>query len=145
MTWKPIYSENRDRKSDVISIGFLAGIGTLIPLLGGLIAFVPSVILAITEGGGPQMGQIVGIVAVVLGSEALEGFVLTPVILSKETGLHPLTLILAIFIAGEVLGFFGVLLAVPIASIVKILFGQFVLPEIRALAKEKPEPTSDTT
>jgi predicted PurR-regulated permease PerM len=99
------------------------------------------VIIALLETENP-VARIIGIIAVVILSEGFEGFVLTPIILSKDTGLHPLALLLALFIAGEVFGFFGVLLAVPIASIAKILFDEFVKPEIRALAKEKPEPSS---
>ncbi|MCZ6690069.1 MAG: AI-2E family transporter [Planctomycetota bacterium] len=125
------------------AIGLLAGAGSLIPFLGGIFATVPSIILVLLEAETDPLWPIIGIGIVVIVVEAIEGLVLTPVILSKETGLHPLTLLMSIFIAGEVFGFFGVLLAVPIASIVKILFVEFVLPEIKALAKEKPAPAPD--
>ncbi|MCZ6601637.1 MAG: AI-2E family transporter, partial [Planctomycetota bacterium] len=124
------------------AIGLLSGVGSLIPFLGGIFATVPSVILVLLDKPDP-LWAVIGIGIVVVVVEAIEGLVLTPVILSKETGLHPLTLLLSMFIAGEVFGFFGVLLAVPIASIVKILFVEFVLPEIKALAKEKPAPAPD--
>ena len=127
-----------------LPIGIVAGAGSLIPFLGGILATVPSVIIALLDYPDPWV-RIAGIAAVVAFSEILEGFVLTPLILSKETGLHPLTLILSLFIAGEVFGFFGLLLAVPIASIGKILFIEFVLPEIRSLARETPGPSPDSS
>lgn len=117
-----------------LPIGILAGLGSLIPFLGGIFATVPSFVIVLLDYPDPWV-RLIGIAVVVVVAEAVEGFVLTPAILSKETGLHPLILLLSMFIAGEIFGFFGVLLAVPIASIVKILFSEFVLPEIRTLAK----------
>ncbi len=72
-------------------------------------------------------------------SEAAE-FAVTPFVFGSETGLHPLSLILSLMLMGELFGFFGVLLAIPLASIAKILFQEFVLPPLQALSHEAPEP-----
>jgi predicted PurR-regulated permease PerM len=69
--------------------------------------------------------------------QALQGAVLDPLILGREVELHPVILILAFLICGKILGFVGVLLAVPIASIGKILTQEFVMPSVAELAAEQ--------
>ena len=59
-------------------------------------------------------------------------------ILGREVGLGPLPLILSFFVFGKLFGLFGLLLAVPIACVIKTLFVELVLPEIKALAAERP-------
>jgi predicted PurR-regulated permease PerM len=64
----------------------------------------------------------------------LEAAVFQPLILGKETGLHPIAVILALLSAGQLLGLFGVLLAIPLASTVKILFEDYVVPMFEEVA-----------
>ncbi|HJO55041.1 MAG TPA: AI-2E family transporter, partial [Candidatus Scalindua sp.] len=65
------------------------------------------------------------LVGLVFGiGQFLEGTVMTPKIVGDKLGLHPVAIILAILICGQMLGFLGLLLAVPIASIVKVLIDE---------------------
>jgi predicted PurR-regulated permease PerM len=60
--------------------------------------------------------------------QLLEAAVFQPLILGKETGLHPMVIILSLLGAGQLLGLFGMLLAIPLASTAKILFEDYVRP-----------------
>ncbi len=51
----------------------------------------------------------------------LEGSILSPKILGDSVGLHPLTVVFVLFAGGELYGFLGLLLAVPIAAILKVI------------------------
>ncbi|MCO5167573.1 MAG: AI-2E family transporter [Planctomycetes bacterium] len=119
-------------------IGMGAGLLSVVPLLGPLCG-VPLAVVLSWEGPEGWALRVVWVLAAFLAAEGVEA-VVQPVILGREVGLSPLTLILSLFVFGKLLGFFGVLLAVPIACIAKILFTELVLPEIRALAEEPGPP-----
>lgn len=124
-------------------IGMGAGLLSVVPLLGPLCG-VPLAIVLSWEGPEGWALRIVWVLAAFLAAEGVEA-VVQPVILGREVGLSPLSLILALFVFGKLLGLFGVLLAVPIACIVKILFTELVLPELRALADEPGPPAPPAT
>lgn len=119
-------------------IGMGAGLLSVVPLLGPLCGIPLAVVLS-WEGPEGWALRVVWVLVAFGAAEVVEA-VVQPVILGREVGLSPLSLILALFVFGKLLGFFGVLLAVPIACIVKILFTELVLPEIRALAEEPGPP-----
>ena len=79
--------------------------------------------------------------------QALDGWVLTPLIAGKATNLDPVTIFVAVLAGGSVLGAYGMLLAVPIAACIKITIQEIVLPNIRAWAQGEandPLPFEDT-
>ncbi|RMF74919.1 MAG: AI-2E family transporter, partial [Planctomycetota bacterium] len=80
--------------------------------------------------------------------QAIESFLLTPLIESRSSGLHPVTTVVALLIGGKLAGLLGMLLAIPIASTLKSLGAEWVLPEVRRLAKraaagEPPPPATE--
>ncbi len=116
-------------------IGLVAGFLSFIPFLGVIMGAIPSVTFVIVDHHGSIL-LFVGVALVFAAVEALEGVVLTPWILGKETGLHPITLILSFMVFGKLLGLFGLLMAVPLTAIVKILGKEFLLPIIEEFAQE---------
>jgi predicted PurR-regulated permease PerM len=64
-----------------------------------------------------------GILGIFLMANLLDNTVLTPRIVGKQMGISPLTIILALLAGGELLGFLGILLALPIMAMVKVLGG----------------------
>ncbi|KPK49623.1 MAG: hypothetical protein AMK72_04075, partial [Planctomycetes bacterium SM23_25] len=82
---------------------------------------------------------VVGAAAVFVIVQTLEGWVLTPLVQGKAVGLHPVTLTVALLVGYNVLGLFGLIAAVPLASSVKILAREFVLPKVEELADETPD------
>ena len=64
---------------------------------------------------------------------------LIPALVGRSVGLHPVTVLVATFVAGDLLGLFGMVLAVPIAAVLKILLSEFVMPEVRRRAGLRPD------
>jgi predicted PurR-regulated permease PerM len=78
-----------------------------------------AVSMAMLDWQGP--GRLVAVLAVMLGVQALDGLVVTPRIVGRSVGLAPLEVLLTMMAAGTLFGFLGVLLAVPLGAVVKIL------------------------
>ena len=118
-------------------IGVVTGIGSLIPIAGFLLGFIPAIAITFFDTGSP--GTVLIVVAIFFAIEFFENYMLTPWVLQDRVGLHPLTIVVSVFVGGALFGFVGMLLSVPMTSVAKILFQEFVLPEIRSLASELPE------
>jgi predicted PurR-regulated permease PerM len=110
-----------------ILIGAAAAIGGFIPYLGSIIGVTPGIMIVLLTGGVPWTTKIIGMVAV-LGLftliQAIEGFVLQPKIVGKGAGLHPLIVMLAL-IAGAQFGIGAMIIAVPVAGIIRVLIREF--------------------
>ncbi|MBL4845265.1 MAG: AI-2E family transporter [Planctomycetes bacterium] len=118
-------------------IGMGAGLLSIVPFVGPLVGGSIAIILGFGEAGD-FLPRLLGIVISFGAAEAVEA-VAQPIILGREVGIDPLLLVLSFFVFGALFGMFGVLLAVPIMSIVKTLFEELVLPEVEALAAERRE------
>ena len=78
--------------------------------------------------------------------QALDGWLLTPLIAGRATNLDPVTIFVAVLAGGSVLGAYGMLLAIPIAACIKILIQDRLLPKIQAWARgevDDPLPFDD--
>lgn len=96
-------------------LGVFAGLADMIPYFGPIISAVPAVALGLMESPLTALWVLLLLVAV----QQLEGSVLSPKIVGDRVGLHPLTVILSVLIGGELLGVFGMLVAVPVAAALK--------------------------
>jgi len=100
-------------------IGMIAGLISFVPYLGAITGVLMGVIAAIVQY---QDWQHVAYVAIVFAiGQALEGYVLVPRLVGEKIGLHPVAVIFAVLAGGELFGFVGVLLALPVASVVMVL------------------------
>jgi predicted PurR-regulated permease PerM len=100
-------------------IGIIAGLISFVPYLGAIIGVLMGVIAALVQYHDWLR---VILVLIVFGvGHLLEGYVLVPRLVGEKIGLHPLAVIFAILAGGELFGFLGVLLALPIASIAMVL------------------------
>jgi predicted PurR-regulated permease PerM len=102
-------------------LGLFSGFMNLVPFVGPLVSLLLTMFIAIL--GGAQLTQCIVIGSVYLVANLVDGTVLTPRIVGKQMGISPLTIILAILAGGELLGFLGILLALPIMAMVKVLGG----------------------
>lgn len=100
-----------------LMLGVIAGLAELIPYFGPFFGAVPAVAIAFMES---KLMAIKVIVAVFI-IQQLEGAVISPRILGNSVGLHPLSIIAALLAGGHLFGILGMLLAVPLAAIVKIV------------------------
>jgi len=100
-------------------IGMVAGLISFIPYLGTFVGVVLGVLAALVQFHDLWH---VGLVLAVFGiGQMLEGMVLTPLLVGDRIGLHPVTVIFAVMVGGHLFGFLGVLLALPLASVLMVL------------------------
>ena len=101
-------------------VGAIAGLITFIPYVGALIGGGLAIGLALFQFWGEwvQIGIIAGIFAV---GQFLEGNILTPRLVGKSVGLHPVWLLFALSAFGTLFGFVGMLVAVPVAAAIGVL------------------------
>lgn len=107
------------RFPNAILLGVIAGVFNLVPYLGLLVSLVPALIIAFASGA-----ILVSLlkIAVVFGAvQAAEGMVLSPLVVGESVGLHPVWVILALSVFGFFFGFVGLLLAVPLAVLLKLV------------------------
>ena len=104
-----------------ILFGLLCGITDLIPYIGPYIGGAAAVIVGFSQN--PMIGIIVLSVAVVV--QLIENYVLQPVVMSKSVDLHPVTIIIGLLIFGHFFGIIGMILAMPIMSLIKVVYRFF--------------------
>ena len=100
-----------------ILIGMTAGIANIIPYFGPILGSVPAVIVGLLSGN-PVKALLAIIVLVAV--QQIDGTLISPRIVESSVGLHPVFVMLAIIIGGAYLGLLGMLIAVPIAAIIKM-------------------------
>ncbi|MFK0569988.1 AI-2E family transporter [Endozoicomonas sp.] len=102
-----------------ILIGMLAGLASIIPYMGFVIGFVAAMLVALFQFDGYMGMSLVAVVFLV--GQALEGWVLTPLLVGDKIGLHPVAVIFALMAGGQLFGFVGMLIALPMAAIIMVL------------------------
>jgi predicted PurR-regulated permease PerM len=128
-------------------IGMVAGLFNIIPLIGPWVGAVPGMIIALTTRDVTTALWVAGIMA---GAQQIDNHFISPLVMQRAVKLHPAAVLLALLAGGSLGGFFGLLLAVPTAAVVKILAGHlwrtYVLDEpfeeaiVEEEADEGPEP-----
>ena len=115
-------------------LGMLSGFMALIPFAGPFLSFLLAYFVGLQRMEPLEAALWIAPVYVV--AEAIEGYVLIPKILGDSLGLHPVVILLAVFVGGSALGLFGFLIAVPLAATLIILFREFVMPALEEFAEE---------
>ena len=106
-------------------IGLLVVILTMIPYVGIIVCWVPAVLIAAFQWGDWTHPLIVTIIFIVV--QNLEGMFYAPRIVGKSVGLHPMTVIVSIFVWGLLIGgLLGPILAVPLTATIKVLLTRYV-------------------
>src|SRR5213083_3414934 len=106
-------------------IGVLVVILTMVPYIGIIICWVPAVLIAAFQWGDWTHPLIVTGIFIIV--QNLEGIFYAPRIVGNYVGLHPMTVIVSIFVWGLIIGgIIGPLLAVPLTATVKVLLGRYV-------------------
>jgi predicted PurR-regulated permease PerM len=101
-----------------LTLGLLAGLLEIIPVIGPIIAAVTAVLVAFISG--TAIWKIAAIVVAYVLIQQLEGNILVPKIMSKVIGLSPIFVIIAILIGNRLLGLGGAMLAVPVAAGIQV-------------------------
>lgn len=112
-----------------VTVGLLGGALFLLPYIGPLITGALAVSLALLKFGGDwHVGAVAGTLIV---AQALEGTVLTPLLVGDRVGLHPMVVMLAILVGGNVFGIVGIIVAVPVTAALAVV-GAWALDQWRA-------------
>ncbi len=127
-----------------VTIGFL----NLIPYFGTLVGIVPLVLLTLGKSlqlGEDPLNRLVGAAIVMIVVQVIQDWILTPKIMKNRVGLRPITILMSAVIWGTLLGFTGLLLAIPLSAVGKVYFHRYFLveEEIKKRSREDPAVTSE--
>ncbi len=114
-----------------IIIGIIAGIGNLIPYFGPFIAYGGSIVVCLISGEFTKL--IIALIALFV-IQAIDGNIIGPKLLSHSIKIHPLLVIISLIFGSSIGGLFGMLLAVPIGALIKVIFMRYI--ENRLAMKE---------
>ena len=105
-------------------IGMFAGIVSFVPYLGLIVGILIAGLASILQTQG--IAELPWVVVVFVAGQMLEGMVLTPRLVGERIGLHPAAVIFAVMAGGQLYGFFGILLALPVAAVVMVLLRHLI-------------------
>ncbi len=100
-----------------IFIGAIAGIANLVPYLGPIVGAVPAFLVSLTQFGDFRL--VLPIVIVTFAIQMIDNIIVQPLCFSKTVDLHPVTVILLLLIGNTLLGIAGMLVIIPIFTILK--------------------------
>ena len=101
-------------------LGLLTGILNIVPIVGFWISFVPVILVSLTMPD--PITSLIKVVVFYLVVQAVESYLISPRIVGDEIGLNPVVMILSIVVFSSLFGLVGVLLAVPIAGVLALLY-----------------------
>ncbi|PKO25184.1 MAG: AI-2E family transporter [Betaproteobacteria bacterium HGW-Betaproteobacteria-8] len=101
-----------------LPVALIAGLLGFIPYLGVSIGLLLAVLAAAMQFG--TVGEILPVLIVFAAAQLLEGFVLTPWLVGDRIGLHPVIVIFALLAGGQLFGFAGILLALPVGAAIAV-------------------------
>jgi len=103
-------------------IGMLAGLVSFVPYLGFIVGIIAASIAMLLQTH--DVMQLIPVIIVFSIGQALEGTLLTPVLVGDKIGLHPVAVIFAVLAGGQLFGFVGILLALPVAAVLVVMLRQ---------------------
>jgi predicted PurR-regulated permease PerM len=103
-------------------IGVISGLFNIIPYIGAVAAFILSVFASLVSGDPTRA---IYAAAVVIAVQQIDGLIISPKIMGQSVKLHPVFVVVSLFIFGSLWGFSGMLIAVPVMALIKINFDRF--------------------
>ena len=107
----------------ILLIAGICGVTSIIPYLGPLLGTILSSVLYL--GSDLPMSSMYGLLGAVAAAHLIDNVLIAPAVLSQNVDLHPLTVALVLIIGGELLGALGMLIAIPVASSIKVVLQEF--------------------
>ncbi|MDZ7715908.1 MAG: AI-2E family transporter [Balneolaceae bacterium] len=108
--------------NNALSVGIVVGLANTIPYFGPVIGYILSIIVSIIEVG--DFTLVLPCVLAILFVQVLDNVVFQPFIFSRSADMHPVAILFIIMIGAETAGILGMLIAIPIATIIKITINQ---------------------
>lgn len=126
-----------------IPIGVITGMLAFVPYIGFGVGLLMALGMAVLDWRGP--GTLVGVLVVMLAGQVLDGLLVTPRIVGGSVGLKPIEVLLTMMAAATLFGFVGVLLAVPIGAVVKILLNRAAKAYLQSVYYRQIPPATTPT
>jgi len=104
-----------------LTLALLAGVLEIIPIIGPIISAVPAILIALSIS--PVMALIVTGFYILV--QELENKLLVPKVMQRTVGLHPVTIIITLLVGAKLMGVLGILLAVPVTSVIYIILKEW--------------------
>jgi len=101
-------------------VGMVAGLANLVPLIGPWVGGIPGVVIALTTR---DVSTAVWVVVVMAVAQQIDNHFISPIVMQRAVKLHPAAVMIALLAGGTLGGFFGLLVAVPTAAVLKIIVG----------------------
>lgn len=121
-------------------IGVLAGLASIVPYMGFVVG-IGAAVIAVLFQFGLELYPLLGVAAVFTVGQMMEGMLLTPLLVGDRIGLHPVAVIFAVLAGGQLFGFTGVLLALPVAAVIMVLLRH--VHDLYKLSDLYAEPPAD--
>ena len=106
-----------------VIIGILTGIGNLIPYVGPIVAYGSTILVCLVHF---DIQKLIIAVIVICIIQTIDGNVINPRLLSHSISVHPMLVIASLIVGGAAGGIVGMLLAVPVAGLMKLYFDRFI-------------------
>jgi len=100
-------------------IGLLAGLLSFIPYMGLMVGILIAGVAVMLQTHDPT--NLLWVILVFVVAQAIEGTLLTPLLVGDRIGLHPVAVIFAVLAGGQLFGFFGILLALPVFAVIAVV------------------------
>ncbi|PWN05164.1 AI-2E family transporter [Rhodohalobacter mucosus] len=110
--------------NNAVSVGITIGVANSIPYFGPIIGYILSIVIAIIETG--DFSLVIPCILAVFTAQVLDNLVFQPLIFSKSADIHPVAILFIILIGAQTAGILGMLVAIPIATIIKITIKQII-------------------
>jgi predicted PurR-regulated permease PerM len=99
-----------------VFLGLFSGIANIIPYFGPIIGLVPTIVFALFDSPAKALYAAAAFILI----QQIESGILTPKIIGQSVGIHPVYVILSLFIGGQLMGVAGMVIAVPVLAAVKL-------------------------
>jgi len=119
-----------------LTLAIIAGLFEIIPILGPILAAIPAVLMALFIS--PTMALVVAVFYILV--QEAENKILVPKVMQYSVGLNPVTIIIILMIGAKLMGILGMLLAVPVASVIYVIFSEltvFTKPKVGLKTNKK--------
>jgi len=103
-------------------VGLIAGIGNLVPYFGPILGAIPAILIILVTPEWATSSGILSVVSVFLIVQAIETIFVYPLAVGNSVNIHPLIIILALLIGGELAGIIGMIVIIPLLAIVKVTY-----------------------
>jgi predicted PurR-regulated permease PerM len=110
-------------QQQILLIAAVCGVTTMIPYVGPVLGTVFGALLYLASG--LPMSAIYGLIAASAAAHVIDNIFIAPAVLSHNVNLHPLTVALVLVLGGELGGTLGLLIAIPVASTIKVVAQEF--------------------